>query len=375
MFGWAGTGKTTLAKQVCADGPILAAAYTGKACHCLRQRGLEAYTIHQLIYQPKQKSQERLQALERELMVLEANAVGTTGAVAESAAQAVGRKRREIEEETRHLHQPSFSLNADSEVRHAKLVIVDEVSMVDERMAEDLLSFDTKILVLGDPAQLPPVRGQGWFIDAKPDYLLTEIHRQAQDNPILRLATDLRQGILPPPDGKIVVPWGSVSPEEVMTFEEIIVGRNATRKAANARVRSLLGRTEDLPVKGDRLVCLRNDHEQGLLNGAIWKAEEVYDSPAEPYFDAVLESDGEFLACNIHKHHFLDKEGKPMVHWMRREAQEFDFGYALTCHKAQGSQWSSVLVFDESDMFGEDKFRWLYTACTRPSERLMLVRR
>jgi exodeoxyribonuclease-5 len=112
-----------------------------------------------------------------------------------------------------------------------------------------------------------------------------------------------------------------------------------------------------------------------LLNGAIWKAEEVYDSLTEPYFDAVLESEGEFLACMIHKHHFLDKEGRPMVHWMRREAQEFDFAYALTAHKAQGSEFESVLVFDEGDTFGDDAFRWRYTAATRAVNRLVYVRR
>jgi exodeoxyribonuclease-5 len=160
-----------------------------------------------------------------------------------------------------------------------------------------------------------------------------------------------------------------------MTFEEIIVGRNATRKAVNARVRTLLGRTDDLPIKGDRLVCLRNDHEQGLLNGAIWEAEEVYDNTGDIYFDALLKDGSDFLACCIHKHHFLDKTGAPMVHWMRREAQEFDFGYCLTCHKSQGSEWPSVLVFDESDSFGPDKFKWLYTAVTRASERVVLVRK
>ena len=58
--------------------------------------------------------------------------------------------------------------------------------MVDEDLGRDLLSFGKPVLVLGDPAQLPPVKGGGFFTEAEPDVMLTEVHRQAADNPIIR---------------------------------------------------------------------------------------------------------------------------------------------------------------------------------------------
>ena len=89
---------------------------------------------------------------------------------------------------------PTFSLNRQSPIAKAKLVIIDECSMVDEELGRDLMSFGTPILVLGDPGQLPPISGGGFFTEHEPDFLLTEIHRQARDNPIIRMALDVREG-------------------------------------------------------------------------------------------------------------------------------------------------------------------------------------
>ena len=80
-------------------------------------------------------------------------------------------------------------LNAESALRDAKLLVLDEVSMVGPEMARDLLAFGKPILVLGDPGQLPPVKGEGAFNTDEPDVLLTEVHRQAGDSAIIRLAT------------------------------------------------------------------------------------------------------------------------------------------------------------------------------------------
>ena len=81
------------------------------------------------------------------------------------------------------------------------------------------------------------------------------------------------------------------------------------------------------------------------------------------------------------------KEGKPFLTseesykvWKNQLARslepiEFNYGYAITGHKAQGSQWDRVLVFEENFPFDKTEHaRWLYTACTRASERLVLVR-
>lgn len=360
LFGYAGTGKTSLARFI-ASGATLFCAFTGKAAYVLRQKGCEAFTIHQLIYMPKDRSQKRLKELEAKLKNTE-------------DPVKIEELERQIEFEHKRLNSPNFVLNPDSPVKTADLIVVDECSMVNEQMAMDLMSYGTKILVLGDPAQLPPVMGSGYFIRAKPDFMLTEIHRQAAGNPIIGLATQVRKRQEIRPDGRMVVPWGSVTPDEVLGFDQIIVGRNTTRKATNRKIRALLGIQEETPVPGDRLVCLRNDHEVGLLNGAIWKVESCFDG--DEFLDLIIydpDCDANYTAVEAHRHHFMQDEFKPIPFWIRKEAQEFDYGYALTCHKSQGSQWDRVLIFDESGAFGRDGHKWLYTAVTRAAKEVKVV--
>ena len=165
LFGYAGTGKTTLAKYA-TSGATLFCAFTGKAAYVLRQKGCEAFTIHQLIYCPKERSKKKLKELEAEQK-------NTTD------EDKIERLQKLIDFEHKKLNSPSFVLNPDSPVKTADCIIVDECSMVNEQMARDLMSFGTKILVLGDPAQLPPVFGNGYFIKAEPNFMLTEIHRQS----------------------------------------------------------------------------------------------------------------------------------------------------------------------------------------------------
>jgi len=360
LFGFAGTGKTSLARYA-AFGATLFCAFTGKATDVLRQKGCEAFTIHQLIYCAKDRSQKKLKELEYELK-------STDDPVK------IEELERQIAFEHKRLNSPNFVLNPDSPVRTADLIVVDECSMVNEQMAEDLKSFGTKILVLGDPAQLPPVFGSGYFIKAEPDFMLTEIHRQAKGNPIIELATRVRQQEWIKPDGDMVVPWGSVTPDEVLEYDQILVGRNATRKATNRKIRSLLGRQSETPEAGDRLVCLRNDHEVGLLNGGIWETESCFDG--DEFLDLIVfdpDTDSNYIAVEAHRHHFMSDAPTQIPFWIRREAQEFDYGYALTVHKSQGSQWDKVLVFDESGAFGNDGHKHLYTAITRAAKEVKVV--
>lgn len=385
VFGYAGTGKTSLANELAASvtGEVLFGAYTGKAAYVLRQKGgraAGASTIHSLIYRSKEKSRARLRELEQAILELRAE---LRSQVDPEEPLPFSRKlcelEADLEEEKGQAARPFFDLNPESPVKDAALLVLDECSMIDGQMGEDILSFGTKVLVLGDPAQLPPVMGGGFFTEGRPDTMLTEIHRQAADNPIIRLATIIREGghLQPGKYGESTV-WAQgtrLDPEYVMDADQLLVGRNATRRASNARARQLLGHGDQpLPVVGDRLVCLRNNHELGLLNGAMFTAAGCLDTgDMKCALTVQPEGDGRPLDVEAHTHYFLGRESD--LQWYeKKEAQEFDYGYALTCHKAQGSQWNRVTVFDESWCFKADRYKWLYTAVTRAAERVDVVK-
>jgi len=382
MFGYAGTGKTTLAKHFASavDGLVLFGAFTGKAAYVLQQKGCtNATTIHSLMYSSREKGQARLKELEAALLEFKQELVssGWTGEQI-SDHKKVQEYRKLIDDEKRNLMRPSFVKNTESVIKTARLVVIDECSMVDKQMGEDLLSFGKKVLVLGDPAQLPPVMGAGFFTEnCVPDIMLDEIHRQARDNPIIDLATrvrngeTLRAGVY---GSSEIFPVSKITKEHGLNADQIIVGRNATRYVYNMRMRELLGRTESpYPVAGDRLVCLRNNHDLGLLNGAIWIVEENHRADEGKCVLSIIPEGGRHpIRVTVHSQHFVGK-GKDIPFYERKEAEEFDYGYALTCHKSQGSQWDKILVLDESSSFRQDRHKWLYTAITRAAQELKLV--
>lgn len=251
--------------------------------------------------------------------------------------------------------------------------------MVGEGLALDLLSFDTKVLVIGDPAQLPPVEGAGYFTDAEPDAMLTEIHRQAVDNPIIALATKVRQGeaLKHGTYGESrVIPRQELLADIVMSADQFLVGMNSTRRSANRRIRKLMKFSDDLPMVGDKLVCLKNNHDIGVLNGSLWKVADLPENKNRRIVKMAVspDSDDELaVEVAVPVDFFYGREDQ-LDRNFRRAYQEFDYGYALTCHKAQGSQWGSVAIADESGVFREHAGRWLYTAITRAAERVVIGR-
>lgn len=393
LFGFAGTGKTTLAQHLAESVSAVAfGAYTGKAAYVLRQKGCaNASTIHSMIYHTKEKGKARLREIEAMLaeLLIELRKDNPELSSEQLSKLYDGHRRvkdlrEQVEAERRALSRPSFTLNEDSVVKDLDLVVIDECSMVDGRMGEDLLSFGTKVLVLGDPAQLPPVGGGGFFTEnVKPDTMLTEIHRQAADSPIIAMATKVRMGErldLGTYGNCRVIDQPQMSPEDALRADQLLVGRNKTRHSSNRRMRSLLGRgTNDYPVVGDKLVCLRNNHEKGLLNGALWYVEGVGAITEDRvYMTVSAESDlegqpGTELEVEAHTHYFEGRD-ESLPWWERKEAEEFDYGYAMTVHKAQGSQWDEVVLFDEAWCFRQYRDRWLYTGITRAAETLTVVK-
>ena len=370
LFGYAGTGKTTLAKHFAEgiDGTVLFGAYTGKAAQVLRERGCEnASTIHSMIYHPRDKSRKHLVELEVALMVEEDQ-------IKRAELQ------KEILKERENVAQPAFNKRFDSPLKDAELAIIDECSMVDARIGEDLLSFGKPVLVLGDPAQLPPVKGVGFFTAQEPDIMLTEIHRQARDNPIISLATDVRNKKKP----KIgtygesrVLKKGDLPDGEATRVDQILCGVNKFRLSGNARYRTLQGFREEYPMPGEKIVCLRNNYDDGLLNGTLWSIESVANVDSRRINFSIYPHGGSDEYCKdveAHIHHF-EGRGNELIWPSKRDANEFDYGYLLTVHKAQGSQWHDVLLYDQSWAFKRhgDAWRWLYTGITRASERITIA--
>ncbi len=346
LFGFAGTGKTTLARHLAegVDGDVLFAAFTGKAAMVLRSRGAKkASTIHSLIYRPR------------------------------------GEELVEDEDTGKSAMTPLFSLNRQSPVATASLSIIDECSMVDEQLGQDLLSFGTPVLVLGDPGQLPPVSGGGFFTEHEPDFMLENIHRQARDNPIIDLAQMARQGESIPRGSygdSQVIGRADVQQAEVLAADQVLVGTNKTRRRYNQRLRDLKDFQGPLPAAGDKLVALRNDPAKGLLNGSLWQVRSAPNS-SKPFMNLLINSDDEGMERQMAKIKVLKaafENPEDELPWqMKRRYDDFDYGYALTVHKAQGSQWSNVYLFNESWAFREHSARWLYTAITRAADRLTIV--
>jgi len=348
LFGYAGTGKTTLARHFAegVDGDVLFAAFTGKAAQVLRSKGAsKASTIHSLIYRPK------------------------------------GEEEVEDEETGVKNITPTFSLNRKSPLNEAKLIIIDECSMVDEALGRDLLSFGTPVLVLGDPGQLPPVSGGGFFTEQEPDFLLEEVHRQARDNPIVDLAQQVREGrsIMIGDYGKTaqVISKGEVSSDLVLKADQVLVGTNRTRRRYNERLRQLKGFDGPFPQAGDKLVCLRNDTAKGLLNGSLWQVKSA-PRTVKPSMNLLVQAEDEGIdrySAKVKVLKAVFETPDADIPWqLRRRHDDFDYGYALTVHKAQGSQWDDVVLFDESFAFREHAQRWLYTGITRAASTLTIVK-
>lgn len=385
LSGYAGTGKTTLAKHFAehVKGTALFCAFTGKAASVLRQMGCPtASTLHSLLYSVSERSQETLHEIEDKLVALPEHAEEERAALLKLLA-----------EERREARQPYFSLNPDSPVQGASLVVLDESSMIDHFLARDLESFGRKILVMGDPAQLPPVKGLGYYSKMEPDILLTEIHRQARDNPILEYATLARNG-KPIPFGTLglarKISKDQARDEDVfVTGAQLIIGTNAKRRKLNQYVRRHLGHEGRYPRKGELLVVLRNHPDTGVLNGVQCYADDdalaTEIDVGEENLIMPLKYEGrvipDFVADPIpfqlydtptSDHSDLEyKMGGQDRRWM----VPMDFGYALTAHKAQGSQWDRVIVCDDGFGWNDKKLKtqWLYTAITRARQELVVV--
>jgi exodeoxyribonuclease-5 len=309
LSGFAGSGKSTLLRRIAATAgdDVLFAAFTGKAASVMRRKGCaDATTIDRLIYHhPFRWRCEQ-----------NCGSPPCRNLCSSARQEWLGRQ-----------------LNPASEVAAADLVIIDEVSMVAEPMARDLLSFEKPVLVVGDPGQLPPIDGAGFFTAREPDALLSEIHRQAEGSPIIHLATIARLGeplsVGRFGDSEVILGFDG----DLTAFDAVICGRNATRRRINRMIRAQLGFEGPLPCVGERLLILRNRHEKGLMNGEVVTVLDV--GPLRRGFvRLVVAAEGGApvqidAAADLLERDESDARGV--------QGDPVTWGYAITCHKARAA--------------------------------------
>ena len=410
IFGFAGCGKTTTLKYAMQelgaeamphiekrdryeitdfddpeekphDGPpkVMYAAYTGKAALVMTRKGTPASTIHSMCYRVVEPTREAIEKARETLAKLLAK-----GSPEDPSESILWRAQiRDRENQIKNMHRPSFILNLQSPALDADLIVLDEVSMVGEEMAADLMSFKRPILVLGDPGQLPPIKGEGAFTQATPDILLTEIHRQAGDSAIIRLATLAREGRMIPFGQHSDLVWkirrSELPLEWLAQADQVLCGFNASRFMLNNEIKRHLGQPDVFPTEASKVICLKNQSANGLINGCFLKLSEIGE-PKEFGFKArVTTEDGvDTGEHTIYRGHFddhaeFDKDRGQRDYWHKKGLVECTYGYAITVHKSQGSQWSNVALFDDGFGRGPDRAKWLYTACTRAESGLLIA--
>ena len=347
LGGYAGTGKTTiiryLVEGIAAKAVVLTP--TGKAACVLRSKGIDADTIHSFIY------------------------------------RCVG----EVEKKNGEM-KPVFERKEAEEVLFRGIIIVDEASMVNQEMANDLRSLDLgfRIIWVGDHGQLPPVGGDPGIMRS-PNIVLTTIHRQAEKSPIIRLAHRVRAGEpfgrLRSPDESVVFVENAKSANKIVDvsirceLDTVLVGMNSVRHDVNAEYRERIGFHDPLCV-GDKVICLLNNRKLDIFNGQTFKITELGEvstwggMPWEQdatIHDGEREVDVRILLTRLGKQSSRDDENRS------RDACLFDYAYAITVHKSQGSEWNRVGLVDCYSSIWENN-RWRYTGVTRAKDRLVVFR-
>ena len=331
IAGLAGTGKTTIASSILdslkeiGHKPLVLTP-TGKAANVLRSKGVNADTIHSAIYNYKGKYVDEVSG--NEYMAWE--------------------EKDELEST-------------------ASVIMVDEASMVDARVADDLRNLGTKIIWVGDHGQLPPV-GKDPGIMRHPDFVLKEVFRQKGNAGLLNFAYDARSGVIGRAYENVDFVKPSISELIKHDFDQAICGFNSTRIEFNRAYRKSRS-FKKLFVEGEKLICLHNNRRQGIFNGMQFTVKEVMEYGDED-IHILADVDGKDRQL------YISREGlnniNPNTELVGKNQILADYAYAITCHKSQGSEWNNVLVINQNCK-AWDQNRWLYTAATRAKSKLMLA--
>lgn len=275
------------------------------------------------------------------------------------------------------------------------LIIVDEASMVPRDIRGDLETLQTPIFYVGDHGQLPPIvkRGEPAFsLMSKPDLTLEKIHRQAADNPIIRLAHAVREkrwrDVESSSCGRVLIDQQRDIDRDLVDVlvdqlenSIILTDLNRKRVKLNQAFRNYLDLPADRPVPNDKLICLKNNYKTSppIFNGQIGYVRKVLAVP-EHWFAMTINMDAsdDLFTGRVSRHFFNNPTGywnfSPAGLTYRDIGDQFDYGYAITVHKAQGSESDFVVIAGNGACFRNDVARWAYTAVTRAKEKLVWYR-
>ncbi len=365
ITGAAGTGKTTLIRYLVAKlglrkDEVLFTAYVVKATLAMTRNGLNAKTIHAAIctFSKKPRTDK------------DGNQIVIDG-------------KPQYERTFKKL--PAL----DPEIR---LIVVDEAAMVPYQLASWLLSYGVRVIALGDLNQLPPVFGEGYFL-RNIDSRLTEIMRQSSESPIPHLAKAITEGKFIPNQelnimDKIFVIRADHLTDEMLTKADIVLTQtNRQREYLNQYIREgIYGHTQPYPMIGDKMVCRHNNWDKSILkniylvNGMIGYVEDIdLESLTKNsiYFDFRPEFTKKDVfrdvTADLYYLHLDTKYKKDYI--SLQDFDLFEYGYAITCHLAQGSEYGNILIDMRNSYFRDRLFyrQWLYTAVTRASDTVTII--
>lgn len=362
--GGPGTGKTTVIKEFlryCNIGidEVLAAAYSGKAVNVMCDQGLKAQTIHSTFYIPLWEK------------------------VVDEFGDPVLKNGR-----------PEFRMEfvlRETLPSKAKLIIIDELSMVPDDIMEDILSFGLPVVGIGDINQLPPIFGACSYM-LRPDFMLHKIMRQAEDDPIVQFCRDvldykpLRYGTYEGPRGTSRI-MNSIEMDEnlVQDYDMIICCRNKTRDDINNHIRRNICKRPKYPVEQDKVICRQNvkDRSNGgrfLTNGTIGWVDYILPgsmNKKKAMIDFVPDYDTKTTFPNLE----IDLEYLLMSHEERKNVGmrrniKFEYGNVITAHLSQGSQYDRLLFLADEPFGDRSMIRSLkYTAISRAVKSIDIVMR
>lgn len=413
--GYAGSGKSQVvpfAIEAMGLNPeeVAFVAPTGKAAKVvgtkLRDFGIRATptTIHKLIYLPKRANADRIQALIESINTqVIACKLGKQQSVfykeglisAQDAEKVLLTLHKDLDRAMDNNDGPKFSLRPQEDFpEHVKLILCDEGSMVGLDLASDLAKFGRPILAFGDSGQLPPVNDHYGFNCEKPDAFLTEIHRQALDNPIIRLATMAREDkalkLGDYGDGvKVVDRRRDTDTLNMDRAAMVLCGTHVKRWTLTRNIRNALGFTESGPCAGEPLLFCKNSQKlEAMVNGTVVTnlTEHGDLRSGEASLSLRIKDDeggdgAEYTVTatqGLFEEHKLRKRNgyscsSTMAFKSKKNDEHLDWGHVLTVHKSQGSQWDNVVLHDESGAFRDSASRWLYTGITRAAKELTVV--